>query len=256
MPRSSRASLSDETIQELENQFYDFLSSLSHDERRKFFSEFLTNEEKMMMYKRLALYWCLLEGYSLAKIQQMIGVTHDTTRVYNKKKNMLSEEFKSLIARIGRSDDNQPQEEHHEQISEQENHDEHHEEYHESHDGEQIEKNEDQEEHHEEFHVEPNNNEVHDEHHEEYHEEQKMEESTYQENIEQQMKDENVTMPYMEEGSSEEETMEQSSKTSQEMAESSGFAPSESGHDNDDKNDKDNNDSGEKKSGLRKFFGF
>jgi transposase len=61
----------------------------------------LTNEEKMMMYKRLALYWCLLEGYSLAKIQQMIGVTHDTTRVYNKRKNTLSEEFKELIGRIG-----------------------------------------------------------------------------------------------------------------------------------------------------------
>lgn len=53
-----------------------------------------------MMYKRLALYWCLLEGYPLAKIQQMIGVTHDTTRVYNKKKNMLSDEFKSLMKRI------------------------------------------------------------------------------------------------------------------------------------------------------------
>lgn len=104
MPRSSRASLTDETIQELENQFYDFLSSLNPDERRKFFSEFLTNEEKMMMYKRLALYWCLLEGYSLAKIQQMIGVTHDTTRVYNKKKNMLSDEFKTLLSRIAKED--------------------------------------------------------------------------------------------------------------------------------------------------------
>lgn len=104
MPRSSRASLTDETIQELENQFYDFLSSLNPDERRKFFSEFLTNEEKMMMYKRLALYWCLLEGYSLAKIQQMIGVTHDTTRVYNKKKNLLSDEFKALLSRIAKDD--------------------------------------------------------------------------------------------------------------------------------------------------------
>ncbi len=104
MPRSSRASLSDETIQELENQFYAFLNSLSSTDRKKFFAEFLTNEEKMMMYKRLALYWCLLEGYSLAKIQQMIGVTHDTTRVYNKRKNTLSEEFKNLIGRIGKSD--------------------------------------------------------------------------------------------------------------------------------------------------------
>ncbi len=104
MPRSSRASLSDETLQELENQFYEFLNSLSSADRKKFFAEFLTNEEKMMMYKRLALYWCLLEGYSLAKIQQMIGVTHDTTRVYNKRKNTLSDEFKELVGRIGKSD--------------------------------------------------------------------------------------------------------------------------------------------------------
>ena len=104
MPRSSKALLSDETLHELESQFYSFIDSLSSDERKKFFAEFLTNEEKMMMYKRLALYWCLLEGYSLAKIQQMIGVTHDTTRVYNKKKNILSEEFKSLVRRIAKSD--------------------------------------------------------------------------------------------------------------------------------------------------------
>lgn len=100
MPRSSTAQLSQETITELENQFYNFLDSLSYDEKKQFFNEFLTNEEKMMMYKRLGLYWCLLEGYPLAKIQQMIGVTHDTTRVYNKKKNTLSPEFKSLIKRI------------------------------------------------------------------------------------------------------------------------------------------------------------
>lgn len=100
MPRSSTSSLSPETIAELENQFFSFLNSLSYEEKKQFFNEFLTNEEKMMMYKRLALYWCLLEGYPLAKIQQMIGVTHDTTRVYNKKKNMLSSEFKELIKRI------------------------------------------------------------------------------------------------------------------------------------------------------------
>jgi len=52
------------------------------------------------MYKRLALYWSLLEGYPLARIQEMIGVTHDTTRVYNKKKNDLSPEFKALVGRI------------------------------------------------------------------------------------------------------------------------------------------------------------
>lgn len=73
----------------------------------------------MMMYKRLALYWCLLEGYPLAKIQQMIGVTHDTTRVYNKKKNTLSDEFKSLMKRISINTTPQAAIEAVEQVSEQ-----------------------------------------------------------------------------------------------------------------------------------------
>lgn len=101
MPRRSKVELSNETIQELENQFFTFLSSLTPEESRKFFSEFLTNEEKMMIYKRLALYWALFEGYSLASIQKMLGVTHDTTRIYNKKKLQMSEDFKNMVARIG-----------------------------------------------------------------------------------------------------------------------------------------------------------
>ena len=103
MPRSSNANLSAETITELESQFYQFLNSLTPEERKDFFAEFLTTEEKMMMYKRLALYWSLLEGYPLARIQEMIGVTHDTTRVYNKRKNTLSDHFKSLVKRISTS---------------------------------------------------------------------------------------------------------------------------------------------------------
>jgi uncharacterized protein YerC len=100
MPRRSKIELSQDTIQELEDKFFDFLSSLNTSETRSFFSEFLTDEEKMMMYKRLALYWSLLEGYPLSKIQQTIGVTHDTTRIYNKKKNTLSNDFKLLLKRI------------------------------------------------------------------------------------------------------------------------------------------------------------
>lgn len=57
----------------------------------------------MMMYKRLALYWMLFEGYSLASIQRSLGVTHDTTRLYNKRKTQMSEGFKDILHRIGRT---------------------------------------------------------------------------------------------------------------------------------------------------------
>lgn len=108
MPRRSKVELSSETIAELEEQFFSFLHSLSPEETNKFFNEFLTNEEKMMMYKRLALYWSLYEGYSLASIQRMLGITHDTTRIYNKKKNEMSDDFKNLLHRIGRDGNGQP----------------------------------------------------------------------------------------------------------------------------------------------------
>jgi len=104
MPRRSKVELSPETIAELEEQFYNFLHSLSPEETNKFFKEFLTTEEKMMMYKRLALYWSLFEGYSLASIQRMLGITHDTTRIYNKRKNEMSSDFKNLLHRIGRDE--------------------------------------------------------------------------------------------------------------------------------------------------------
>lgn len=100
MPRRSKIELSPETINELETQFFEFLQSLNPDESKKFFNEFLTGEEKMMMYKRLALYWALFEGYSLASIQRMLGITHDTTRLYNKKKNEMSDEFREMVKRI------------------------------------------------------------------------------------------------------------------------------------------------------------
>lgn len=111
MPRRSKVELSPETIAELEEQFYNFLHSLSPEETNKFFKEFLTTEEKMMMYKRLALYWSLFEGYSLASIQRMLGITHDTTRIYNKRKNEMSAEFKSLLHRIGRDGNGEPMKE-------------------------------------------------------------------------------------------------------------------------------------------------
>ena len=104
MPRSNKAQLTEETLSELSTQFFDFINSITAQQRTDFFKEFLTEEEQLMMFKRLAMYWCLLEGYPLVKIQQLIGVTHDTTRLYNKKKNLLSREFKMLVGNIARKD--------------------------------------------------------------------------------------------------------------------------------------------------------
>lgn len=241
MPRSSRASLSDETIQELEDQFYDFLNSLTSDERRKFFSEFLTNEEKMMMYKRLALYWCLLEGYSLAKIQQMIGVTHDTTRVYNKKKNMLSDEFKSLLSRIG-SDDKKESADLEETAQEK------------TDEETQEEIPQMQEETHEQIEVQDENQEH------QRPENQTMEQDTPA--VEDEMDKMGEPQIKVEEEITTEVTFEAEEKDIPQMTEesaetkeeTSGLTPSES--QNEEEKSDDDEGEGKKKSGLAKFFGF
>lgn len=257
MPRSSKASLTDETIQELENQFYDFISSLTPDERRKFFSEFLTNEEKMMMYKRLALYWCLLEGYTLSKIQQLIGVTHDTTRVYNKKKNMLSDEFKSLLKRIG--GENMPSSEDQEPKS-QEMSNEPEENFTQESAGEPAEEASSQMEN-----MEENHGEMRDEN---MGEEQKMEETQQMENAEEmheepvvEVANEHIEISNVEAPEEQKMEFEGQHHEENEMGspneenQPSGLAPSENSEKEDNKDNEDE-EGGKKKSGLAKFFGF
>lgn len=115
MPRRSKVELTKETLNELQMHFFQLITSLNPDETYKFFNEFLTDEEKLMLYKRLALYSCLLQGYTHSSIQKMLGLTHDTTRIYNRMKNEKSEDFKNMVLKIGKIEFpqtvNQPQEE-------------------------------------------------------------------------------------------------------------------------------------------------
>ena len=56
-----------------------------------------------MLSKRLALYALLYSGRDLTYIQQTLGVSQETTRVYNAQKNYKGKKFQEEMKRIGKS---------------------------------------------------------------------------------------------------------------------------------------------------------
>ncbi len=247
MPRRSKVELSNETVQELENQFFSFLNSLTPQETKKFYSEFLTTEEKMMMYKRLALYWSLFEGYSLASIQRMLGVTHDTTRLYNKKKNDMSQEFKDIVHRIGRTTEAAEHKEPEKMEAKEEPAP--------AMDEPKMEQEKEEEkieEAKEEMVMEEKNEEVPEESPMETTEEPKMEEEKQEE---MEMKNEepmHAEKKEMEEEKNEETEIDRMSAQNEEERQQA----SESEDKNEDENDEENNGGEKKKKGFGRFFGF
>lgn len=66
--------------------------------------EFLTEEEKVMLSKRFAIYKMLYGNISLSEIQQMLGISHETTRIYNSLKDSKSQHFKKAFEKSIRRD--------------------------------------------------------------------------------------------------------------------------------------------------------
>lgn len=102
----SRASKAELTKDELDNLFADFtglLSSFSHPKSiQQFLEEFLTKEEKIMLSKRLALYEMLYRELPLRDIQQTLGMSDESVRVYNDKKYEKSDWFREKIGAFGK----------------------------------------------------------------------------------------------------------------------------------------------------------
>lgn len=83
MGRVSRKKLDEEVKKELEEQLAAIIASLfDKGEITVFLNEFLTNEEKVMLGKRLVLYMLLEKEVASEDIEKALGTTRDTVRLY------------------------------------------------------------------------------------------------------------------------------------------------------------------------------
>lgn len=86
------------------------LSSLGKEDLFGFLEEFLTEEELVMLSKRLQLYNLLYQNMPPKDVQQILGVSRETTRFYNYRKDEKSAEFKSAVLKIKLASKKNPEE--------------------------------------------------------------------------------------------------------------------------------------------------
>ncbi|HVF69900.1 MAG TPA: Trp family transcriptional regulator [Xanthomonadales bacterium] len=83
MPRASKRILNKNIYEELEDHFSFLISSLhSSQDIERFFSDFLTSEEKSMLTKRLMLHLMLENGYTVSHIKAVLNMSRETIRVH------------------------------------------------------------------------------------------------------------------------------------------------------------------------------
>lgn len=83
MPRVSRTKLHPRKIEEIREYFSFLIASLSNSsEIENFLDGFLTNEEKVMLSKRLVLLMMLQRGYSPLVIRSVLHLSHESIRIY------------------------------------------------------------------------------------------------------------------------------------------------------------------------------
>ena len=83
MPRASRKPVRKNVDDEIMENFSSLISSLSSSsDIQKFFIDFLTREEQIMLSKGLMLHLMLERGYKNNQIQGVLGISKDTVRTH------------------------------------------------------------------------------------------------------------------------------------------------------------------------------
>ena len=101
MPRVSRARLHPKKIEEIREYFSFLIASLSNSrEIENFLDGFLTNEEKIMLSKRLVLLMMLRRGYSSIVIQSVLNLSHESVRIYSNLLPIRNDLFQKTIERL------------------------------------------------------------------------------------------------------------------------------------------------------------
>lgn len=102
MPRASKKPISPKVIHEISQKVTDLISALKTQEYiSNFLETFFTDEEKVMISKRLMLYILIEKGLATNQITEILGVSRQT--VLTHKKNWLKSAslYKTIINKMG-----------------------------------------------------------------------------------------------------------------------------------------------------------
>ncbi len=106
MPRTSKFRLDQKQLDEINSHLLFLISSLKNSgEAERFFGDFLTKEEKIMLSKRLVLFMMIKKGYGPSVIQSALHISYETVRTYqnqlSSKDKFFHETLDKLIKRQG-----------------------------------------------------------------------------------------------------------------------------------------------------------
>ena len=101
MPRVSQIPINNTLKENLDESFYDLISSLKDSsEIKTFFEDFLTKEEKVMLSKRLLLHLMFEKEYSNSEIQSVLGIRYETIRVHKNNWEKGEKTYKLVLKKI------------------------------------------------------------------------------------------------------------------------------------------------------------
>lgn len=103
MPRVSKKYLSKKVHEDLKENFSFLISSLhSTLDIEQFFEDFLSDEEKTMLNKRLMLYLMLENNYKSSEIKAVLGMSRETIRVHQNIWKKGGTGYKNVIKKIAK----------------------------------------------------------------------------------------------------------------------------------------------------------
>lgn len=103
MPRASKRPVNQSVQAELQENFSFLISSLSASaDIQHFFETFLTEEEKIMLSKRLMLHLMILNAYSITEVASVLRVSNETVYKHSHIVRMADSIYKSVVAKISK----------------------------------------------------------------------------------------------------------------------------------------------------------
>ena len=102
MPRASKRRVNKKLIKELSEQLADLIASLkSHEYISNFLDTFLTDEEKIMISKRLMLYILLEKGLSTTQITNTLNISPQTVSTHRKNWAKSRNPYRIIMRKMG-----------------------------------------------------------------------------------------------------------------------------------------------------------